>query len=314
MESSVTIAAKVPHAGSESKEPPPDDYVLGPDDQISLWMADAEELNGKSLRIEGNGSVTVPLIGSVRAAGLTSRQLAREVAAKLERFYQNPQVVVSVTDYRSQPVSVIGAVNAPGVHQLQGRKTLVEMLSMAGGLRQDAGPYVVVTRRAEQGAIPLSNAAQDPSNQFSTAQIDLKSLTSAERPMDNISVKPNDIISVPRAHMVYVIGEVERTGGYVLNEGGSISVLRALSLAGGLKSTAAPKHARILRPTGEDTARQELQVDLGQLLAGKASDVTLRPDDILFIPNSRPKRAAMRAAEAAVETLTGVVIWRGGRL
>jgi len=312
-----------PAADSATKQPPqqpaakadttPPDYLLGPDDQITLWTPVAEELNGKAVRVDKNGSLTMPLIGTMKASGMTTAQLASEVSKRLDRYYQNPEVVISVSEYHSQPVSVIGAVNTPGVHQLQGQKTLVEMLSLAGGLRQDAGPTVIVTRRVEWGPIPIAGAKLDGSKEFNVAEIDLKAVTSAERPLDNIAVKPNDIISVPRAHMVYVMGEVERTGGFVVNERKGVSVLEALSLAGGLKSTAAPKNARILRPTEQNAAREELPVNLPEMLAGKGSDVDLRPDDILFIPNSRAKRAAIRAAEAAIQTLTGVVIWRSSR-
>jgi polysaccharide biosynthesis/export protein len=303
----------VPVVPAAPAQTPPADYVLGADDQVTLWTPEADELNGKAVRIDKNGSLTIPLIGSIKASGMTPSQLSTELSKRLERYYQNPEVVVSVSEYHSQPVSIIGAVNTPGVHQLQGQKTLVEMLSLAGGLRQDAGPTVIVTRRAEWGPIPIANAKIDPSKGFSTAEIDLKSVTSAERPVDNIAVKPNDIISVPRAHMVYVMGEVERTGGFVVNERKGVSVLQALSLAGGLKSTAAPKNARILRPTEQNAAREEVPVNLPEMLAGKGSDMDLRPDDILFIPNSRAKKAAIRAAEAAIQTLTGVVIWRGSR-
>jgi len=301
------------HGNAQSDGPAPQDYVLGPDDQISLWTPEAEELNGKALRIEGNGSLTIPLVGSIKAMGLTPKQLASEISQRLERYYQKPQVVVSISEYRSQPVSVIGAVNTPGIHQLQGRKTLVEILSLAGGLRQDAGPAVIVTRRAEWGPIPVASATQDASQRYSTAQIELKPLMSAERPVDNIAIRPNDILSIPKAQMVYVVGEVERSGGFALNNSQGISVLQALSLAGGLKNTANPKNARILRPTKEESARDGVPVNLSALLAGKASDISLRPDDILFIPDSRPRRAALRAAEAAIQTATGVVIWRGGR-
>src|SRR5262245_17012874 len=114
-------------AGAQSESTAPVDYVLGPDAQLALWTPEADELNGKTMRIEGNGSLTIPLIGSIAAMGLTPKQLASQISSKLGRYYQNPQVVVSVSEYRSQPVSVIGAVNNPGIHQLQGRKTLVEI-------------------------------------------------------------------------------------------------------------------------------------------------------------------------------------------
>jgi len=290
----------------------PADYILGAEDQITLWTPDAEELNGKVLRLEGNGSITIPLVGSIKAAGLTANQVSVEIANRLQKYYVKPQVVVSVTEYRSQPVSVIGAVNNPGVHQVQGRKTLIEMLSMAGGARQDAAPIVIVTRQAEWGPIPVEGAKVDPSGQFSTAEIDLQAVTSAERPQDNIAIKPNDVISVPKASLVYVVGEVERGGGFVLTERNGLSVLQALSMAGGMKSTASGKNARIIR--NDDSGPKETKaVNLSAMLSGKESDFELQPDDILYIPNSKPKKAAFRAAEAAVQALTGVAIWRVGQ-
>jgi polysaccharide export outer membrane protein len=289
----------------------PADYILGADDQITLSTPEADELNAKVMRIEGNGSITIPLIGTMKAAGLTPAQLSAEISKRLEKFYLKPQVVVSVTEYRSQPVSVFGAVNTPGVQQVQGRKTLIEMLSLAGGPRQDAGPTVIVTRRMEHGPLPVEGATTDPSGQFSTAEIDLKSITSAQRPQDNIPVKPNDVISVPRAHMVYVIGEVQRSGGFILNEREGVSVIQALSLAGGMKTTAAPKNARILR-RDETGPAEGTPIDLKALLSGKERDRILQPDEILYVPDSLPKKAVFRAAEAAIQTVTGVAIWRIG--
>lgn len=304
-------AAKLaPAAKPSAPKEAPSDYILGPDDQISLWTPEAEELNGKALRVEGNGLLMLPLIGSVKAAGATPSQLAAEISKRLEKYYLKPQVVVSVTEYRSQPVSVIGAVNTPGVHQVQGRKTLVEMLSLAGGTRQDAGTKVIVTRRAEWGLIPVEGAVMDPSGEFSTAEIDLSAAITAERPQDNIAVKPNDIIAVTKARLVYVVGEVNRPAGFVLERKG-LSVVQALAMAGGMKATAAGKDAAIIHKD-EAGPRERTRVNLSDVLAGKATDIEMDPDDILFVPDSKPKKAFFRAAEAAVQMATGIAIWRAG--
>lgn len=304
-------AAAAQPAKKETKEAP-SDYILGADDQISLWTPEAEELNGKTLRVEGNGNITIPLIGTLKASGLTAPQLSAEVSKKLEKYYVKPQVVISVTEYKSQPVSVFGAVNNPGVQQVQGRKSLVEVLSAAGGPRQDAGPTVFITRQAEWGTLPLEGATTDPSGRFSTAEVDLKAVTSSERPQDNIAVKPNDVISVPPAKLVYVIGEVERGGGFVLTQRQGMSVIQALSMAGGMKSTASPSKARILRKD-ESGPKEGKPIDLTAMLKGKEPDFELRPDDILWVPDSRSKKAGIRAAEAVLQTVTGVAIWRVGQ-
>jgi polysaccharide biosynthesis/export protein len=126
-------------------------------------------------------------------------------------------------------------------------------------------------------------------------------------------VRAHDVISVPRAEMVYVVGEVIRAGGFVLNEKENLSVLQALSLAGGLQPEAAPKNARILRAATKAEERKEVEVDVKSILQGKVPDVSLMADDILFIPGSGTKKASRRVLEAAIQTISGVAIWRSAR-
>jgi polysaccharide export outer membrane protein len=285
-------------------------YLLGADDQITVRVTDVEEFNDKPIRIEMDGAIKLPLAGRITAAGLTVEQLEAEIAKSLKSYVRQPEVVVSMAEFRSQPVSVIGSVRSPGVHQLQGRKTLVEVLSMAGGLAEDAGYSVRITRRLEWGPIPLANAATDSTGGFSVAEISVKGILDATKPEDNIPIKPNDVISVPRAEMIYVTGQVHRSGGYVLNGRQSMTVLQALSLAGGIDGASAPQHTRILRASQGLPEREEVPVDLKKIMDGKAKDVALQPDDILFIPSSLPKKAAIRAIEAAIQIGTGVAVFR----
>lgn len=219
-------------------------------------------------------------------------------------------VSVTVEEFRSQPVSVIGAVNTPGIHQLRGRKTLIEMLSLAGGLRQDSGNIVKITRKSQYGPLGLPNSRISADGQYSVSSVDVKTLMEARDPQVNIQIEPEDVISVPRAEMVYVVGEISRAGGFVLNERESISVLKALALAGGLNRTASPQNAKILRSGGDGAKSGEIPVDLSKVLDGRAKDVEMKSDDILFIPGSATKRASLRALEAAIQVGTGVAIWR----
>ena len=131
----------------------------------------------------------------------------------------------------------------------------------------------------------------------------------AQDPTGNLTVCANDIVVVPRARLVYVIGEVHKPGGFVLRDKETLSILEALSMSEGMTRTAGPKNARILRAQAGETQRLEIPVNLAQILAGKAEDVKLRPDDILFVPDSKPKTAALRGVEAAVQMATGVIIW-----
>jgi polysaccharide export outer membrane protein len=206
-------------------------------------------------------------------------------------------------------VSVLGAVGNPGVHQLKGKRTLIEVLSLAGGLRADAGRHVHISRRLESGAIPLAAAGLDASGRYSLVHISLQRLLTARDPEENILICPNDVITVPRAESVYVVGDVARQGALPLNDSETLSVLEAVAMAGGLNRTAAPDKAKILRPILGGPQRAELSVRVKQILAGKATDVPLLPNDILWIPDSTGKRIGLRAAEAAVQTGSIMATW-----
>jgi polysaccharide biosynthesis/export protein len=285
-------------------------YILGPDDQISVRAPDVEEITDKPVRIDMSGYLRLPMVGRIKAAGLTAEQLGAEIATRLKDFIKEPDVSVSILEYRSQPVSVIGAVKSPGVHQLQGRKTLVEILSLAGGLSDDAGHSVKITRRLEWGAIPLRSAVTDATGGFSVADVSLKQIMEARNPAENIVICPEDVITIPRAEMVYVVGQVTRAGGYVLRERETLSVLQALSLAGGLDHSASPQRAKILRPAPGTSNRTEIAVNLKKIMTGQDGDLPLQSEDILFIPASAPKKALGRIAEAAVTVTTGLVVYR----
>jgi polysaccharide export outer membrane protein len=217
-----------------------------------------------------------------------------------------PDVSIAVTETRSQPVSVLGAVGTPGVHQLEGRKTLVEVLSLTGGLSADAGSTVRITRRRDQGPIPLSEATTDASGRSSSVDLDVRSLLDGRNPDKDIVIRPHDVVNVPRAEVVYVIGEVGKPGPVPITSGGSISLTDAVSSSGGVLRTGAPKHARILRRASGEQRRTEENVDIRRIMQGQASDVPLAPGDILIVPDSSGKRVTTKILEAAIQT--GVII------
>lgn len=293
-------AADVPEAG----------YLLGPGDQIAIWALGAAEMSESPVRVDGAGDIDLPMLGRVHAAGLTAEQLKRDLLVRLKTYVEEPSVSISITEYRSEPVSVIGAVNDPGVHRFVGKKTLVEVLSLAGGLRSDSGNTVKITRALQWGPIPLPTVSKDETGAFSVADVSVSAIMEAKNPEYNILIKPHDIISIPKALMIYVMGEVGKPGGFVLNERDSFTALQAVSMAGGITHVAAPQNARILRATPGSRSRQELPMDLRKILDGRAGDVPLQPEDIVFIPGSRTRGATIRAVEAAIQVGTGVVIWR----
>jgi polysaccharide export outer membrane protein len=281
-------------------------YVLGAGDVITVSVLDAEEIGDKPIRIGVGGNINLPMVGRLQAAGMTVEELEGEMVTRLNGYIKKPQVSVSIVEFRSQPVSVIGSVTSPGVIQLQGNKTLVEVLSLAGGVRPEAGHSVIITRKRQWGPIPLGNARPDPTGQFTIAEVNLKAVVGARNPEQNILIRPEDVISVPHAEVVYALGDVRKAGGFVLNDRETLSVLQILSLAEGLERTAAPGNARILRPAAGEAKRTEIAVDLKKIMAGEATDVALHPDDILFVPSSAGKKAGWRALEALLGMGTSI--------
>jgi len=288
----------------------PANYKLGPGDAIRVQQANAEELDGTEARIDDSGYANLPLVGRIKAGGLTVEQTEAELKGRLAKLLLNPQPVVSITEYKSQPVSVLGAVNTPGVVQLQGQKSLLEVLSQAGGLRADAGAQLRITRHMEYGPLPLDGERRDVTGEFSIGTIDIAPLLRGGNPVSNIAIFPRDAISVEQTEMVYVTGDVHKPGGFPLGSKPALSVLQAVSLAEGLGPQASPKNAKVFRPKGDGPDKEEIAVDVRKILEGKANDFDLHARDVLFIPDSVSKKAGVRAAEAALQAATGVAIWR----
>lgn len=266
-------------------------YVLGPDDEIMIRAADAPEISDKPVVISANGNITLPMIGKAKAGGLTVEQLETELNARFKEFIRDPQISVRVTEFRSQPVSVFGAVTKPGVIQLTGPQTLYEVLSLAGGPSENAGSILTITRRRQSGEIPIPGATVDSTGQFSSAELNIQDIIGGKEPSANIAIKAYDIISVSEgsSNMIYVVGDVQHPGAFTLGGQRNISVLRALSLAGGLGRTATPQKARIIREVPGIPNLNETTVNIKQIISGKAGDIELRPDDVLVVPTSSRK-------------------------
>jgi polysaccharide export outer membrane protein len=245
----------------------------------------------------------------IRAAGLTVGELEAAITERLRPYVLDPQVSVSIMEFRSEPISILGCVKNPGIYQLQGQKNLAEALSMAGGLDPAAGAMVKVTRERSRGPIPVFGALVDDTGKYTVAEISLTSILKADNPRDNIAIMAHDIITVPRAEMVYVMGNVQRAGGFPLTDGKSVSLLQALSLAGGLDHAASPKHSYLLRTASGSKDRDHIAVDLTKVISGQAEDMAMLPGDILFVPNNVPKQAILRGVEAAIQIGTGVAVY-----
>jgi len=298
-------------------------YILGAGDQLSVRIFGADDLPDRPIEVGTDGKISLPMVGKVQASGASVRDVEADLTTRYRTYFKDPQIAVTVTDYRSQPVTVVGAVNAPGVIQLRGPTRLMRVISQAGGLKPEAGDRIIITRRLppNQGtattptATTTSSSAAgltEPNASFYLKEIDLLKIIDGTDPSANLIVEANDLITVPRAKMIYVIGDVGRPGGYVLDGHSSkLTVLQAIALAGGVNRSAAYGSTKILRPTtGGDTPRTETQIDLKKILASKSPDISLHADDILFVPNSLTKVVTARTIEAAVGIGTGLLIWK----
>jgi polysaccharide export outer membrane protein len=189
----------------------------------------------------------------------------------------------------------------------------MRVISQAGGLKTEAGDKILITRRLPSNeSTTTATGLTEPNASFYLKEIDLLKIIDGTDPSANLIVEANDLITVPRAKMIYVIGDVAKPGGYVLDgHRGNLTVLRAIALAGGVNKSAAYGSTKVLRPAAEGgTLRAETQIDLKKIMANKSPDIPLHADDILFVPNSLVKVVSVRAIETAVAVGTGLLIWK----
>jgi polysaccharide biosynthesis/export protein len=303
----------------------PRDVTIGTGDLLHIDVFDVPELT-RDVRIGETGEMGYPLIpGRIRANGLTTYGLEEKLEELLVQngLVTHPQVSVSIKEQTSQPVTIVGAVVKPMVYQLVRRTTLLEILAQAGGITDNAGSEIVVTRgsaadkaRAEADTISPENVAPTPvidlglESQIFT--IRLQDLLESGNPAFNIPVKGGDVVSVPRAGIVYVLGAgISQPGGYVLQgHGDQVTVLRAVALAHGLTNFAKPDDAVIMRNNYATGKKDVIQVRVKQMENHKIDDVVLSSNDVLYIPDSFGKKALFRGAEAAVSVGTGLAVYR----
>jgi polysaccharide biosynthesis/export protein len=316
---------------ANSPVPPPgsQDYRIGFDDVLDISVFEAQELN-REVRVSSAGEISLPLLESVHAAGLTPRELELVLEELLRRTYmKDPHVSVFVREMQSHPVSVLGAVGKPGVFQVRGSKTLLEILSLAEGLADDAGETAIIMRgaglqnNASSDAQIVSHAREDARGENATAadpakdggpsenivQVNLKELLDSSHFQQNPIVNPGDIVKVLRAGIVYVVGEVQKPGGFVMKSNEKMSVLQAIALSGGLTRTASKAGACIIRTDEQSGKREQTPIDLSKILSGKAPDPMLEARDVVFVPNSAAKTTFSRGVEIATQTLAGLLIF-----
>jgi len=288
-------------------------YTLGPGDQVVVRATNVEEFGDRPYRIESDGSMTLPLVGKIHAAGLTVEQFEADLTTRLKEYVRNPQVSVNVAQYRSEVVFFVGAFKAPGIYSLTGRRTLVEMLATVGGLQTNASRRIKITRRKEMGPIPLPNAVQDPSGETTSVQISMNSLEQNVSPAEDLVLRPFDVVSVETAEVIYVTGDVTRVGAVPLGEHDFITMTQLLSLVGGIAPDGSAK-VRVLRPVLDSARRAAIDVDVDKIMKGEANDFPLMPNDVLFVPRAGGKaiwsRAAATGVALAIPLVTSLAVTR----
>lgn len=279
------------------------DYVIGRGDLLSIQVFDVPELS-REVRVNETGFISLPLIPvKVSVIGLTTYQLQDKLAELLQTngLVSTPQVTVSLKEQRSQPITVIGAVRSAMVIQSVGQMTLLQVLTQAGGVADDAGTTVTITRPpspSPDAGKPDAGTAFGESQTFSISLADL--LESGDSRF-NIPILGGDIVSVPRAGIIYAIGAVNHPGGFPMqNDRDRMTALKLISLAGGPTGSAKVKQAVILRKNPDTGKRDQVPVDLNKVMHLKTDDVMLQGSDILFVPDSSGKKALNKAGNLAV--------------
>jgi polysaccharide export outer membrane protein len=262
------------------------DYKIGPEDLIEITVFEDEKLN-KTVRVSSQGNISLPLLGILRVKDLTANELEKEIRDLLaEKYLQNPNVSVFIKEYRSQRISVMGAVDKPGVYEVSGQKTILDMLAMAGGLRggTDSAGQLLFLIRPPRPEEETSKEKKDSEEQApKTFVIDLEELLIKGDLTLNLPLTNGDVINVPIAGKIFVGGEVKNPGGFTLS-GKKMTVSQAITLAGGLKYEANGSETKIFRYSEKGTERETFSVDVYAIQNGETEDTNLRENDIIIVP------------------------------
>jgi polysaccharide export outer membrane protein len=267
---------------------------IGPGDILSVQVFDTPELSMETARVSQSGQVNLPVLGLVEVAGLNSNQAARQIESDLRTrgLMLDPHVTVSVVEYASQGVTVLGEVKAPGVYPVFGGRRLLDIIALAGGLAPSAGKIVTIAHR------------DDPHQPMAVRLVpNAQALGSQQNPV----IQPGDTVDVGRAGIVYILGAVNKPGGFLIDNNEHISLLEALTLAGGWNQAAALSKARLIRKVPE--GHKELLLDLKHVLNGKQANVSVENGDILYLPMSLGKTLAYRGMEAAIAAAQTAVVY-----
>ncbi|QQS47643.1 MAG: polysaccharide biosynthesis/export family protein [Acidobacteriota bacterium] len=277
-----------------------EDYRIGPGDVVEILVDGAPELSGQ-FRVSVGGKISMHYLGTIAAGKMTPNELARFIADGLrERYIYDPHVTVAVKQVNSRSYFIQGAVNSAGVFQIEGQPTLLELITLAGGLAQNHGSTAFIIRKNKQ-ALNLETRIENPkldtpeekaeraASMFTLVKANINGLLKGNFDQ-NMFLEPGDIVNIPQTDVFFVAGEVKAPGSFPLKEGTTLR--QAITLAQGINFTGNPGRGLIFRENPATGQREEIAVDINAVMNGKSDDQVLRPNDMVLVPNNRMKKIA----------------------
>jgi polysaccharide export outer membrane protein len=268
-------------------------YRIGPGDVLDIRVFDYPQLSRDAVRVNGRGGIEMPLLeGEIRAACRTESELAKDIATRYLKYQRNPQVEVFIKEYESQPVAVIGAVNSPGRFQLRRRVRLLELLTFAGGPAERAGRSIQVVHDAASLTCERSTSQETAAGTEVRPTAYTLSATLRGDAESNPYVQPGDIITLPEAEQIYVVGNVLKPAAIPLKE--PMTVSRAIAIAGGTLRDKTSNRVRIVRQASGSMSKTEIYVDLKAIDKHRAEDIALQANDIVDVPTATGFQSVMK--------------------
>jgi len=315
VETAAETNARIAQLAKQS-QPVVSEYKLGSGDLINIDVFDVPQLT-RDVRVSESGYISLPLLPErVVAKGLSAMQLQEKIAELLKAsgLVTYPEVTVTLKEQHSQPITVIGSVKTPQVIQSLRPMSVLEILSACGGISDEAGSTLLITRKLPDDVIAKTDSGEpDLLARPQTITIDLWDLLNSPIPKDNVMVHGGDIVTVPRAGIFYVVGAVAHPGGFILsNDAEQMTALKALALSAGVTSTSKANEAVIVRKDPVTGISKEIPVNLKKLLERKGPDAKMQANDILFVPDSAAKHALHRTTDVIIALSSGVALTRLG--
>jgi polysaccharide export outer membrane protein len=282
-------------AQSLPSETPTAEASIATDDVLDILVFREPDLS-RTARVGSTGLITLPVIGRLNAAGLTTDDLAAKIKQLLEKSLMDPDVTVSIKEFGTS-VSVIGAVRSPGAYPLRGSISLLNLLAKAGSILESADDTIQIIRKsAPPGAPVLTVSTEDL---FRSGKTDL-----------NISIFPGDVVNVvprPAATVVTIVGEVAHPGEIPLKSAKGTTIRQALASGGWFTTNAKRRDAKIIRVQANGT-KEEIPIDLSDIMSSSFEDQAMKPNDILYVPSNKLKQGFSRALDSAINITTARLI------